>query len=111
MGTSACTSYSDTADPIPGLLQVANYIIQILYFSKRRLASKHTLTVVHKNLYWLRIFWSTNVNCFYGSAEKFRIFAVICFQFANLHLQSTVKLQAYLFKLQDKMAENTVELA
>jgi hypothetical protein len=48
MGTSVCTSYSDTADPIPGLLQVANYIIQTLYFSKHRLASKHTLTVVHK---------------------------------------------------------------
>jgi len=26
-------------------------------------------------------------------------------------LQSTVRLQAFLFKLQDKMAENTVELA
>jgi hypothetical protein len=48
MGTSACTPYSDTADPIPGLLLLANYTIQTLYFNKRQLASKHTFTVVHK---------------------------------------------------------------
>jgi hypothetical protein len=47
-GTSASTPYSDTAEPISGLLLVANYIIQTLYFSKHRLASKRTLTVVRK---------------------------------------------------------------